>query len=137
MFTLLHRGVAVAWTGQHQAAEADLLQALHLAETERRDAVRLQCETHLAAVAAVDGDLSTMGARARTALALAVDRGWAETSRCSFTYALLCADAYERADDEQARRFAALATGLLDGPVDPSIELFVRTIAAIVRSGRR
>lgn len=132
MFTLLHRGVAVAWTGRHRAAEADLRQALHLAETQRRDVVRLQCETHLAAVAAVDGDLSAMGARARAALALAEDRGWADTSRCSFTYALLCADAYERAEDERARRFATLATDLLAGPVDPSIELFVRTIAAMV-----
>jgi LuxR family maltose regulon positive regulatory protein len=132
MFTLLHRGVAVAWTGGHRAAEADLREALRMAETEQRDAVRMQCETHLAAVAAVDGDLSTMGARARTALALAEARGWTDTSRCSFTYALLCADAYERAEDERARQFATHATGLLDGPVDPSIELFVRSTTTMV-----
>jgi LuxR family maltose regulon positive regulatory protein len=132
MFALLNRGIAVAWTGRRRAAEADLREALHLAESERRDAVRMQCETHLAAVAAVDGDLATMSTRARTALALAEDRGWTGTSRCALTYALLCADAYERAADEQARQFAALATELPDGPVDPSIELFVRTIAAMV-----
>lgn len=132
LFTFVNRGIAVAWTGRHQAAEADLKEALHLAATEGRDAARLQCETHLAAVAAITGDMAGMGTRARAALAIAEDRGWEGTSRCAYTYALLCAEAYEQANDERARQLAGLATRLLDRPVDPSIELFVLTIGAMV-----
>ncbi|MDI5978153.1 LuxR C-terminal-related transcriptional regulator [Amycolatopsis magusensis] len=132
LFTHVNRGIAVAWTGRHQAAEVDLEEALHLAVAEGRDATRLQCETHLAAICAVRGDLAGMGTRAKAALAIAEDRGWAQTSRCAYLYALLGSEAYERAEDERARELARLATGLLDGPIDPSIELFVLTVGALV-----
>lgn len=132
LLTLVNRGIAVAWTGRHQAAKADLRRALHLAETEQRDAVRLQCETHLAAAAAATGDLATMGVRARAALAIADSREWAGTSRCAYTYALLGVEAYEHGEDERAKHLVTLANGLMDIPVDPTIELFTLTLSALV-----
>jgi LuxR family maltose regulon positive regulatory protein len=104
---------------------------LHLAGTEQRDAAALQCETHLAAVAAAEGDLAMMGTRARTALAIAESRDWAGTSRCAYAYALLGVEAYERLEKDRAKEYTTLATGLLDGPVDPTIELFVSTLDAM------
>ena len=135
LLTLVNRGVAAEWTGNHDAAEQDLRHALHLAETEHRDAAALECETHLAAVAGAAGDLTTMGTRVRSALAVAESRGWAGTSRCAFAYALLGAESYERVEDERAKQFATLASGLLDGPVDPTIELFLVTLTAMVDFG--
>jgi LuxR family transcriptional regulator, maltose regulon positive regulatory protein len=132
LLTLVNRGVAVAWTGRHQAAKADLQRALHLAETEQRHAVRLQCETHLAAVAAAEGDLVAMRTRASSALAIADSRGWAGTSRCAYTYVLLGVAAYERGAEEEAKHLVELATSLMDGPVDPTIELFTLTLSAMV-----
>jgi LuxR family maltose regulon positive regulatory protein len=131
LFALVNRGVATAWTGRHHLAKADLEQALHLAGTEQRDAAALQCETHLAAVAAAEGDLAMMGTRARTALAIAESRDWAGTSRCAYAYALLGVEAYERLEKDRAKEYTTLATGLLDGPVDPTIELFVSTLDAM------
>ncbi|QFU88940.1 LuxR C-terminal-related transcriptional regulator [Amycolatopsis sp. YIM 10] len=135
LFAFLNRGIAAVWAGNHEAAEADLTEALRLAVTEGRDAARLQCETQLAAVAAAKGDLATAGTRARAAIAIAKDRSWEGTSRCAHAYALLCAEAYERLEDKRAARLAELATELLAEEVDPSIELFVRTIGALVEFG--
>lgn len=131
LLTLVNRGIAVAWTGRHQAAKADLQRALHIAETERRDAVVVQCETHLAAVAGAEGDMAGMGTRARSALAVAESRDWAGTGRCAYAYVLLGVEAYERLEDERAKQLVTLAGGLMDGMVDPTIELFTRTLAAM------
>jgi LuxR family maltose regulon positive regulatory protein len=130
--TLVNRGIALEWTGQYEAAKEDLRQALHLAATERRDAVALQCETHLASIAAAEGDLATMSTRARSALTLADAREWGGTSRSAYAYALLGAAAYEKSDDERAKQLVTLASGLMDGPVDPTIELFTLTLSAMV-----
>ncbi|MBN6040589.1 LuxR C-terminal-related transcriptional regulator [Amycolatopsis sp. 195334CR] len=135
LFAHLNRGIAAVWTGNHEAAEADLTEALRLAVAEGRDAARLQCETQLAALAGARGDLATVGTRARAALAIAKDRTWESTSRCAYTYALLGVEAHERLEDERAARLAGLATELLAAPVDPSIELFVRTLGALVEFG--
>lgn len=132
LLALVNRGVAVAWTGRHQAAKADLQRALQLAETEQRDAITLQCETHLAAVAAAEGDLTGMDTRARSALAIADSREWAGTSRCAYAYTLLGVVAYEQGADERAKQLVTLASGLMDTPVDPTIELFTRTLSAMV-----
>lgn len=132
LLTLTNRGIALEWAGQHEAATEDLRKALHLAATERRDAIAVQCETHFASMAAVKGDLSTMGTRARSALALADARDWGGTSRVAYAYALLGAEAYERAEDERAKQLVTLASGLMDGPVDPTIELFTLTLSAMV-----
>ena len=132
LLALVNRGVAAAWLGRHRAAVLDLRRALSLAETEGRDGVRLQCETHLAALAGAEGDLAGMGAHARTALAVAERRAWAGTSRCSYAYTLLGIEAYERLEHDRARKLAAVADELADGPVDPTIELLSHTLAAMV-----
>jgi LuxR family transcriptional regulator, maltose regulon positive regulatory protein len=132
LFGLLNRGVAAAWTGHHHAARTNLRHALELATMERRDAAALQCETHLGAIAAVEGDLTTMGERARTAIAIGEKRGWANTSRCAYANALLAVEAYQRLDQARAGQLAASAVELLTGPIDPTIELFTRTVEAMV-----
>lgn len=132
LLALVNRGVAAAWLGRHRAATLDLHRTLRLAETEGRDGVRLQCETHLAALAGAEGDLTAMGTRARTALAVADVRDWAGTSRCAYAYTLLGIEAHERMDHERARQLATLAAKLADGPVDPTIELLSCVLAAMV-----
>jgi LuxR family transcriptional regulator, maltose regulon positive regulatory protein len=132
LLTLFNRGVVAAWTGHHHRAKSNLYHALRLAASERRDAVRLQCEAHLAAVAAVEGDLAQMSTRARGALAIAESRGWDDTPRCTYIYTLLALEAYERLEDERAGRLASLATALVAESTDPTIELFALTLHAMV-----
>jgi len=132
LLALVNRGVAVAWTGEREAAKEDLEHALRLAGTERRDAIALQCETHLAGIAAADGDLAAMGVRARAALSIAEAREWAGTARCAYAYALLGAEAYEQLADERAEKLVRLASDLLVTPVDPTIELLTVTLSALV-----
>lgn len=132
LLALVNRGVAVVWTGQHEAAREDLQRALTLARAEHRDVVALQCETHLAGIAGAEGDVATMGAHARAALAIAEAREWAGTARCAYAYALLGAEAYEQCADERAAKLVRLASGLQGNPVDPSIELLTLTLSALV-----
>ncbi|MFL6141764.1 MAG: LuxR C-terminal-related transcriptional regulator [Labedaea sp.] len=132
LLALFNRGVAAAWTGHQQAAKNDLQRALRLASSEQRDAIRLQCETHLAGIAAVEGDLTQVSARARAALELAESHGWANTSRCAYAYALLGFVAYQRLEGESALQLATLAAALLAEPADPTIELFVSTLHATI-----
>ena len=132
LLALFNRGVAGAWTGHHRRAKSDLHHALRLAVAEQRDAVRLQCEAHLAAAAAVEGDLGQLSARAGGALAIAESRGWDATSRCTYVYTLLGVEAYERLEDERAGRLTTLATALLAEATDPTIELLTLTLHAMV-----
>ncbi|MFD8497675.1 LuxR C-terminal-related transcriptional regulator [Amycolatopsis sp. NPDC059657] len=132
LLALVNRGVAHAWSGHHRAAKADLQRAHQLAVTERRDAVALQCKAHLAATAAAEGDLVQLGERAASALDFAEARGWATTYRSAYTHALLALAAYQRLEDGPALNFATLATRLLARPVDPSVELLVLTVDAMV-----
>jgi LuxR family transcriptional regulator, maltose regulon positive regulatory protein len=132
LLVLFNRGVVAAWTGRHRVAKANLRRALRLATTEQRDAVVLQCMAHLAALAAAEGDLAQMGVQARSAVDFAETRGWARTSRCAYLYTLLAAEAHERLEGERARAQATLATDLLAESVDPTIELFARTVRAMV-----
>jgi LuxR family transcriptional regulator, maltose regulon positive regulatory protein len=132
LFGLLNYGVAAAWTGRHQVAKTTLRDALQLATADRRDAAALQCETHLGAIAAVEGDLTTMHERALAALAIAESRGWTGTARCAYPNTLLAVEAYQRLDEEQAGRFVTRAVELLTGPIDPTIELITRTVEAMV-----
>jgi LuxR family maltose regulon positive regulatory protein len=132
LLTLFNRGVVAAWTGHHHRAKADLHHALRLATSEQRDAVRLQCEAHLAAAAAVDGDLAQLSARARAALALAESHGWQDTPRCTYVHALLGVEAYERLEDERAARLAVLSTALVTESTDPTVELLALTLHALV-----
>jgi LuxR family maltose regulon positive regulatory protein len=131
LLAMVNRGVVAAWTGHHHRAKSDLHRALRLAAVEDRDAVRLQCETHLAAAAAVDGDLTQMGMRAREALAIAKSRGWDGTSRCTYAYALLGVEAYQRLEDERAGRLATRAAALVGESTDPTIELLALTLHAM------
>ena len=132
LFGLLNYGVAAAWTGRHQIAKTTLRDALQLATADRRDAAAVQCETHLGAIAAVEGDLATMHDRARAALTIAESRGWTGTARCAYPNALLAVEAYQRLDEEQAGQFVTKAVELLAGPIDPTIELITRTVEAMV-----
>lgn len=132
LFGLLNHGVAAAWTGRHQTAKTSLRHALRLATIEQRDAAVVECETHLGALAAVDGDLATMGERARAALAIAESHGWGNTSRCAYPNALLAVEAYLRLEKDRAERLATVAVELLADPIDPTIELFTRTVKAMV-----
>lgn len=132
LLALVNRGIAAAWLGRHEASKIDLHRALELATAEQRDAVVLECQTHLAASAAADGDLAEMSERAGFALDLAQRRGWTDTARCAFLYTLLGAEAYERLELDAARQLATLATELMAEPTDPTIELFAHTLQAAV-----
>jgi LuxR family transcriptional regulator, maltose regulon positive regulatory protein len=132
LLALVNSGIAAAWTGHHQHAKARLHQALRLAATEQRDAIVLECESHLAAIAAAEGDLVQAGERARSALALAESRGWGGSVRCAYAYTLLGVEAYQQLDDERARQLATLAAALVAEPTDPTIELFALTLHAMV-----
>ncbi|HET9144440.1 LuxR C-terminal-related transcriptional regulator [Actinophytocola sp.] len=132
LMATFNRGVAAAWTGHHQTAKAELHRALQLATTERRDAITVQCQAHLAAAAATEGDLGEMTERADAAIELATARGWQDTSRCAYPSVLLGVGAYERLDDAAAVHLAERAVQLLDRPIDPTIDLFAHTLRAMV-----
>ena len=132
LLALVNRGIAAAWLGRHGAAKDDLRGALQLAATEHRDPVTLQCQALLAALAAAEGDLSQMSARAQAALDVAQDRGWVGTSRCALPYLLLGAEAHERLDTDRARKLVARATELLTEPTDPTVELLAHTLHAAI-----
>jgi LuxR family maltose regulon positive regulatory protein len=132
LMAMFHRGVAAAWLGRHQAAERDLQQALSLALSEHRDAISVQCRSHLAAVTAVSGNLSGMNRQVATAIAFAKSRGWGETSRMAYAYTLFGIAAHERLEDDKARRLVVLATRLMPVPADATIELCARTLQAMI-----
>jgi LuxR family maltose regulon positive regulatory protein len=132
LLAMLNRGIAAAWAGRHQAAKRDLHRALRLAVSERRDAATLQCKAHLAAVAAAEGDLVQMSGQARAAVEFAEAHGWADTSRCTYLYTLLGAEAWERLEEDRAAQFAERAVALMTDMVDPTIELFALTLRSAV-----
>jgi LuxR family maltose regulon positive regulatory protein len=129
LLALLHRGVAAAWTGNRQAAAADLQRAHDRATAEHRDAVALHSKVHLAA----ESDLTHLRELAESALRFAKSRGWARTSRCAYLYLLLGVVAYQQLDDQRARQLWTIAGSNRDGaPADPTIPLFARTLRAMV-----
>lgn len=132
LLALFNRGVTAAWTGRHRLAGSDLRRVSRLATAEHLDGVALQCEVHLAAMAVVTGDLAEMGGHAATALELANSNGWAtaSTSWSAYLYTLLGTLAYQRLDDERARRLVGTAVELLGQDNDPTVELATRTLAA-------
>jgi LuxR family maltose regulon positive regulatory protein len=132
LLAVFNRGVANAWTGRHQAAEADLRSALWIADIERRDAIALECRAHLTAIAAASGDLAAMDRQATSAITFAKLKGWAETPRSAYVYAMLGIAAYQRLEDDQARLLASLATRLMPDPADPTIELCGHTLHAMI-----
>jgi LuxR family maltose regulon positive regulatory protein len=132
LLAAMNRGTAAAWLGHQHVGKTHLQRALHLATTQRYDAATLHCRTHLAGVAAADGDLVGMGAQARAALDLAKAHGWEDHARCGYLYALLGAEAYLRVDTEQAQRFSVLASKLSVAATDPTIELLTLILQATV-----
>jgi LuxR family maltose regulon positive regulatory protein len=128
LLALFSRGVAASWTGDRQAAAADLQRALELAGEDHRDAVMLRCLVHLAA----EGDLSQLSERAESALEFAESRGLAKTFRSAYLYTLLGVVAYQRLDDQRANQLCTLATNPADGPVDATVQLFAHTLRAMV-----
>ncbi|WP_340683297.1 LuxR C-terminal-related transcriptional regulator [Amycolatopsis coloradensis] len=132
LLALLTRGTAALWLGGLSNATRDLERALRMATPERRDAVSLQCRTHLAAIACVQGDLAGLAVHTNAALELARARGWEETARTAFLYAVLGLAAYQRLDQESARRFSALATHLSPAAVEPAVEMLTVTLSAAV-----
>lgn len=132
LLAVFNRGVAKAWTGHHQAAQADLRHALRVAVSEQRDAVALACRSHLAAITAASGDLRTMNRQAANAISFAESKGWADTSRSAYAYAMLGLAAYQWLDDDEARSLASLATRLMPDPADPTIELCGLTLQSMI-----
>ncbi|QXV58564.1 hypothetical protein CVV72_17270 [Amycolatopsis sp. TNS106] len=135
LLALATRGTAALWLGDIPGATEDLERALRMATLERRDAVSLQCEIHLAGIACVQGDLAGLAVHTGAALELARSHGWTETSRTAFLYTVLGLAAYQRLDQESARRFSALASRLLPAVVDPAVELLTVTLSAAVEFG--
>ncbi|EME54229.1 LuxR C-terminal-related transcriptional regulator [Amycolatopsis decaplanina] len=132
LLALASRGIAALWLGDVSNATLDLERALRMATLERRDAVTLQCDIHLAAIACVQGDLAGLAVHTSAALELARSRGWQETARTAFLYTVLGLAAYQRLDQESARRFSALATHLSPTAVDPAAEMLTVTLSAAV-----
>ncbi|MCE7004400.1 LuxR C-terminal-related transcriptional regulator [Kibdelosporangium philippinense] len=132
LMATFNAGVAQAWLGRQQAAEAALRQALSMAGSEQRDAIALECRTHLVAIAAVHGDLSAVDRQIADTLAFARTRGWAESSRAAYAYTLFGVAAYQRLEDDKARRLATVAAGLMPAVTDATIELCVHTLDAMI-----
>ncbi|TCO47382.1 LuxR C-terminal-related transcriptional regulator [Actinocrispum wychmicini] len=132
LLALVNRGIAHAWTGRHGPADADLRSALTVANAEQRDAIALECQVHLAGMAVVRGDLTELRGHTTAALELATARGWTGTSRSAYLYTLLGVEAYQRLDDEGARRHAARAMELMAPNVDPTIDLSTCTLWAMI-----
>lgn len=135
LLAFVTRGTAALWLGDIANATLDLERALRLATVERRDAVSLHCEIHLAGVALIQGDLAGLAAHTGAARELARSRGWDETERTAVLYAVLGVAAYQRLDEESARRFSALATQLSPPVVEPSIDMLLATLSAAVEFG--
>ncbi|ALG09409.1 LuxR C-terminal-related transcriptional regulator [Kibdelosporangium phytohabitans] len=133
LLATLNRGVAEAWLGRQRAAETALRRALRMATSEQRDAVALECRVHLAAVTAARGDLAGMDQQVTAALAFARSRGWVESSRGVYAYALYGVAAYQRLEDDKARGLAALAIDLMPAHTDATIELCAYTLRAMVQ----
>jgi LuxR family maltose regulon positive regulatory protein len=131
LLAMVNRGIAAGWLGRHHGGKADLHTALEMATAEQRDAIVLQCQIHLAASAAAEGDLAQSNDRAQAALDLATARGWVNTSRSVLLHTLLGAEAHERLDTGQATRSASTAVELITEPTDPTIELFAYTVYAV------
>lgn len=132
LLATFNRGVAEAWLGRHHAAETALRRALGMATSEQRDAIALECRAHLAAVTAVRGNLSEMDRQLSVALACAKSRGWAESSRVAYAYTLFGIAAYQRLENDKARRYATLATDLMPVLADATVELCAHTLNAML-----
>lgn len=128
LLAIFSRGVAMAWTGDHDAAAADLRLALERATTDCRDGVALQSMVHLAA----QGDLTQLGENAEAALEFAKSRGWTRTFRCAYLYTLMGVVAYQRVDDQRTHQLCTLATNLAGARVDPGTQLFADTLRALI-----
>jgi LuxR family maltose regulon positive regulatory protein len=132
LLALVNRGIAAAWTGRHQAARTDLQKALRIALAEQRDAIVVQCDVHLAALAVAKGDPAETSGYVAAAFSVVEARGWAEHPRTAYLYSLLGIQAYQRADTDRAKQLATLAVDRMAGTVDPTIELCVLTLRAVI-----
>jgi LuxR family transcriptional regulator, maltose regulon positive regulatory protein len=121
LLTLAERGTARLRLLELDEAERDLCDALALARTHRRDHVALHCLVSLGAIGSSRSDLVVAGDRAREAIDFAAERGWARTSTCTYAHALAGLAAYQRVDDDEARRCGALAVESVGGPADPTV----------------
>lgn len=135
LLALVTRGTAALWLGDLANATVDLERAQRMATLERRDAAGLTSGIHLAGIACVKGDLAGLSTHIGAALELARSRGWDETSRTAFLYAVLGMAAYQRLDQDSARRFSALASRLSPAVVDPTVEMLTVTLSAAVEFG--
>ncbi len=132
LLTLVNRGTARLGLNQVDAADDDLRRALAMARAGHRDPVVLHCLIHLAVVSYLRSDLSEVARRSGEAIDFATRRGWAHTRRATLAYVLGAGAAYQRLDDDTARRYAALAVDLLEGRTEPSLALSARWLRAVL-----
>ncbi|SES43738.1 LuxR C-terminal-related transcriptional regulator [Lentzea albida] len=129
---LLNSGVAAMLSGDHPAAEQDLVRAAAMARQERFDHAMLDCQVHLAALTSASGDILAAARQAGEALAFAEEKGWQSHSVCALAYTVLGVQAYLRLDDARAAELAALAVQALGDRRDPATGLAVSTLDAAV-----
>lgn len=128
---LLNRGVAGLLSGDHAAAESDLVRAAAIARTERYDHAALDCQVHLAALTSAD-DLQAAARQALEALEFAEQKGWQSHFVCTLAYTLLGVQAYLRLDDVRAAELSTRAVHALGDRPDPATRLAVSTLDAAV-----
>ncbi|MET9225770.1 LuxR C-terminal-related transcriptional regulator [Lentzea sp. NPDC003310] len=129
---LLNRGVAALLSGDHPAAEQDLLRASEIGRQERFDHAVLESQVHLAALTSASGDILTAARQAGEALEFAEEKGWQSLHVCALAYAVLGVQAYLRLDDERAADLAGRAVHALGDRRDPATGLAVSTLDAAV-----
>ena len=121
ILALAERGTAHLRLLELPEAERDLRAALVLAREHRRDHVALSCLVSLGTIGSSSSDFVLADERAREAIAFATERGWTRTAQCAFAYALAGMAAYQRVDDDEARRMSVTAAEIIGGSADPSV----------------
>jgi LuxR family maltose regulon positive regulatory protein len=129
---LLNRGIAVLWRGDQAQSQSCLTHALDLARSEGLDHAALECQVHLAALAAGRSDPMLMVEHAVRAIEFATERGWQTRPSCALAYTLLGVQAYQRFDDARARQLSSLAVQVLNRCTDPTTVLATLTLDAVV-----
>jgi len=128
------QGEGLFCLGRHDLAEPELDRALAIAAAGHRDYLGLRCRTHLAAVSLARSDYAQTRRRANEAVRFAAEHGFARHPASAYPYALAGWAAYQSLDTDMAQRCATLSAALLPRRAEPSVELLVRSLGAVLAS---
>jgi LuxR family transcriptional regulator, maltose regulon positive regulatory protein len=126
------RGLALAWKGDLDRAEAELTDGARLAEGSGRIAAQINCLTGLAAVGFARSDFGAMRRLAGAALDVAESTTWADSGRTAYAHALEAWGAYQALDSELASGHATRAAELVEPGTDPVVRATVSLIDSLL-----